>query len=460
MTLTLDPPRIDEVGAALERVTGELDSLVDAAMWALDDEAIQAGLSQALAVQAGVAELTARLVAEVETRHLATQAGASSTTAWLAITHRLPRARAAGLVATGRAMTPATEVTRRAWAAGSVGTEQALVIAEAVHRLPADLNAATVDSAQGDLIGHAQQLNFEQLRQVANHLVEVLDPDGTDAALSVKLRAEHDRAWQTTELRLTRTGDGTHRLSGRLPDLHAAMFRAALDACAAPRRNAACRTGTPTGDGTSPVFDVDGDHTTTEIGLLTRGQRYGRAFCEILEHLPVEQLPSHGVANATVVITMTRQELIAGLGDATLDTGDALTGGDARRLACNASLIPAVLDGPSRLLDLGMARRLFDRNQRLALALRDKGCIWPGCDRPPNWCEAHHLTPWAQGGATDLNNGVLLCGFHHRLLHQDSAGWHIRLTPDGIAELIPPPRIDPTQKPQRHTRYQQIPMRT
>ncbi len=81
----------------------------------------------------------------------------------------------------------------------------------------------------------------------------------------------------------------------------------------------------------------------------------------------------------------------------------------AGRIACDAALIPAVLGGPSQLLDLGRAVRTATAAQPRALALRDRGCTAPGCDRPPEWCQAHHIIPWSQGGTTDLNTLTLAC---------------------------------------------------
>lgn len=204
------------------------------------------------------------------------------------------------------------------------------------------------------------------------------------------------------------------------------------------------------GPGTSDLVDADGAHCDTEIGILTYGQRRGRAFLELIEHLPVNELPQHGVGNAQIVVTIDAATLATGIGEATLDTGGVISASEARRLACNAGLLPVVLDGPSKILDLAMSQRLFDRYQRIALATRDKGCIWPGCDRPPAWCEAHHIKAWHLGGPTDISNGCLLCSWHHRLL--DKGEWHIVMAADGIPELIPPPRIDPHRRPIRHER--------
>jgi hypothetical protein len=172
---------------------------------------------------------------------------------------------------------------------------------------------------------------------------------------------------------------------------------------------------------------------------------------ELVEHLPGDGLPQSGGVNATVVVTVDLATLQGGLGTVVLDTGTELSAGQARRLACTATVVPMVLGGDSQILDVGMGQRLFDRYQRIALAQRDGGCVWPGCDRPPAWCEAHHLCPWSQGGPTDLNNGVLVCGFHHRLLH--GGEWEARMATDGVVEVIPPARIDPDRTPLRHARF-------
>ena len=91
--------------------------------------------------------------------------------------------------------------------------------------------------------------------------------------------------------------------------------------------------------------------------------------------------------------------------------GTSVSVSEARRLACDAGLLAMVLDGEGRVLDLSRTHRLFDRHQRLVLAHRDRGCVFPRCDRPAAWCEAHHVTSWQDGGGTDVENGVLLSTF-------------------------------------------------
>ena len=177
----------------------------------------------------------------------------------------------------------------------------------------------------------------------------------------------------------------------------------------------------------------------------------GQAFGELIEHLPVDELPQAGGVAATLTVTLDAHTLTTGVGAATLSTGTRVSAGQARRLACNAGIIPAVFDGESVCLDMGRSRRLHTRYQRIAIGITQQGCIWPGCDRPPAWTEIHHPTPWSAGGTTTLE-AAMVCPRHHHLAHQD---WQIRIAADGIPEVIPPTRIDPTHTPRRHHRFPQ-----
>jgi hypothetical protein len=117
-------------------------------------------------------------------------------------------------------------------------------------------------------------------------------------------------------------------------------------------------------------------------------------------------------------------------GLAQTSTGDRLTAGQVRRLACQADIVPVVLNGRSEILDLGRARRLFSPAQRKAMAIRDRECTAEGCSIPAAWCEAHHhQKPWSQGGKTDLADGKLLCSFHHHRAHDP--GWITSHQPNG-----------------------------
>jgi hypothetical protein len=146
-------------------------------------------------------------------------------------------------------------------------------------------------------------------------------------------------------------------------------------------------------------------------------------------------------------VRMTLDSLLSGLGEAQIDGIDQpISAKTARQLAADAQIIPAVLGGNSEVLDLGTPRRLFTRAQRIALAERDDGCAWGNCRRPPSYTEAHHLRWWSHGGATDLDNGILLCSMHHHRVHRDS--WGIRVT-HNVPWFIPPSSVDIYRTPRR-----------
>jgi HNH endonuclease len=109
------------------------------------------------------------------------------------------------------------------------------------------------------------------------------------------------------------------------------------------------------------------------------------------------------------------------------------------RLRAAVALLPPVLGGPpTQPLEVGRTSRVVQAAQRAALAVRDNGCVVPGCTRPPAWCDAHHLRHWLHGGPTELANLALLCRAHHRAVHE--GGWRLQRHPDGHLTATPPHR--------------------
>jgi hypothetical protein len=144
---------------------------------------------------------------------------------------------------------------------------------------------------------------------------------------------------------------------------------------------------------------------------------------ELVERIPPTAVPHTGGTAATVVVTMSLDQLRHGLGTATLDTGTVTSATQALRLACGAGLVPMVLDGDSQPLHVGQRRRLHNEAMRLAACVRQGGtCGIDGCDRPGT--DAHHPQPWSQGGETSIDNCVMLCPYHHHLAHDP--GWQLR----------------------------------
>ena len=126
----------------------------------------------------------------------------------------------------------------------------------------------------------------------------------------------------------------------------------------------------------------------------------------------------------------------AALGVDSLGFGGPISAPTADLIACDSTLTSAIVDHTGVPLDLGRSERLFSPALRKALGIRDRGCAFPGCGRPVSWCDAHHIEPWAAGGATCLDNGVLLCRRHHTRIHHES--WQVYLGADRHPWFIPP----------------------
>ena len=152
----------------------------------------------------------------------------------------------------------------------------------------------------------------------------------------------------------------------------------------------------------------------------------------LLERILKTDLPRHGGKATSLVVLIDHDKLLADLtaaGIAQTTTGDKLTAGQARRLACQAGLRAAVLGSKSEVLDLGRESRLFSPAQRVAMEIRDQTCTEVACTMPAAFCEAHHPQPWSEGGETNLDDGRLLCPFHHQRAHDP--GWNVNYHPNG-----------------------------
>ncbi|HET7682882.1 MAG TPA: DUF222 domain-containing protein [Marmoricola sp.] len=303
-----------------------------------------------------------------------------------------------------------------ALAAGRCSVAQARVIVHALDELPDDVEPDIVERAEAALVDYAEQFRPSQLRRLGRRILHVVAPDIADEQEARKLADLERNAARRTHLSLRPMGDGTTRLSGLIPEAAGSRLRTYLEAFTSPRR-------------------AEADGPLAPDDRRPYGRRLGEAFCALLEHLDPAKLPHHGGDATTVIVTIPLDQLRSEIGTATVLDGEVaegssvdgssagavanLSAAEARRLACTARILPAVLGGDSEILDLGRAERLFTPAQRRALRLRDKRCRAEGCTIPATWCEAHHLVPWLFGGLTDLDNGILLCSHHHHRAHDD-----------------------------------------
>jgi hypothetical protein len=321
--------------------------------------------------------------------------------------------------------------TQTAWLTGQINRDQAKVIVEALDKLPDWVTPDQLASAEEHLLELAEEWEPHGLRALAVHLWEVIAPDEADKLEAEALAKEEAGARAATRLSLKRCGDGSTRITGRIPDQAATRLRTLLDAYTSPRRDhldhptPASGGAELSGGAGEPVAKRD-----AATGERLRPDRLrGLALCSLLEHADPDKLPHHGSTATTLMITMELDKLRDGLGSGLLPDGTALSPGEVRRLACTAGIIPVVLGTDSEALDVGRLSRFFNPAQQRAMRLRDKRCRAEGCDMPAAWCEAHHLRQWALGGKTDLKDGVLLCPWHHHRAHDDT--YSMRKMPNG-----------------------------
>ena len=359
-----------------------------------------------------VARVKARLVAE-ELRVLAAAddiaeaTGDRSTATWLATQTRDNHGAVRRQAALASALDSRWTRTADALGAGEVNLAQARIIVESLEALPTDVGDDLIGQGRGLPRRAGAAFGPRELRNLGRGVLEHLAPEIADQAEYQRLLAEEGRAAAATRLTFRPRGDGSTDLHARVPDHVAHRLRTYLDAYTSPRR--------------TPLGEVDD---------LPVARRRGEAFVAFLENLPDTGLPTHGGTTTSVMVTIDLDTLMSGLGIATTSTGDRITAEQARRMACQARIIPVVLGRKGEVLDLGRSARLFSPAQRKAMAIRDKECTADGCSIPAAWCEAHHhKQPWSQGGRTDLADGKLLCSFHHHRAHDPA--WQTRHQPNG-----------------------------
>ncbi len=307
----------------------------------------------------------------------------------------------------------------------------------------------------------------KDLARLGRKVLEVVDPELADRVLARQLADEEAKAEREREVWLYEDPYSVSTwLRGKLDPVTTEMLRTALEPLAKPMPT--------TADGPDP---------------RSRSQRLGDGFAELLRrYLNAGASPTQGGERPHVVITIDHDRLVNGTGTGTfLHTGTPVSARTAQEYACDAKISwytprtggnaagangsggsgsggnAAGANGSGggspdeKGADQGRGRRgpalsdptrLYTGKTRRLLELRDRGCAFPGCDRPPAWTHAHHIIAWSRGGPTTVDNGVLLCGHHHRLIHQGH--WTVTIAHDGQPEFTPPDWIDPQRKPLRN----------
>jgi hypothetical protein len=177
----------------------------------------------------------------------------------------------------------------------------------------------------------------------------------------------------------------------------------------------------------------------------TTAQLASDVFTDVLRHgADADSSTLLGSGAPVVRVIVTKESLETGRGPAWIEgQSEPISIATVERMTCSGGVQQAWFDDNGQALDVGLEQRLFTKKQKIALALRDGGCMFEDCDRPASWTEAHHIAYWKDKGPTNIANGILLCRYHHLLLH--NYGWQI-IHDDHQFWLIPPRSIDPDQR--------------
>jgi hypothetical protein len=304
-----------------------------------------------------------------------------STQAWLRYELNVHPRDAAQLVGMARQLRhlPAVD---EAFTAGQISQTHVAVIARTARQVGAE----HVAQSEQALLDVASTNDPAKLRVAAQRLRYCIDPDadGRDAV----------KAYEKRELSVAPTIYGMVAVQGMLDPTGGATVLAALDALTDPPRDDDPRTA---------------------------GQRRADALTELCRRaLDGGQLPEVNGEKPHLLVTVSYESLIGQLGaePAFLNWVGPISGADARMLACDCAIIPAVLNSEGEVLDIGRKTRVWPIAIRRAIELRDRTCRHANCDAPAQHCDIHHCEPWAMGGPTNYQNGVLACRHHHTLAHK------------------------------------------
>ncbi len=398
---------LGEAVAALRGLEGVLGSATDAELPALLGELDE------VAALAGAGRVA--VTAEALSRGTVAGSQAGSLRRWVA--ENAPSQRGGGAGAVARVAEglgePGHEAVRSAVLAGEVSPQVAASVLVEFDRMRPSLREAAEADVLGAMLALGATHGARGVREVRPALLERFGSDGM-------LQGEQDQARRFVAL------------SRPVPDVPGtAAYRLVLDAEGQAVLEAAI------GPLSAPMVGEDG-----EPDPRPDDRRRGEALIEVCRRTTAAAAAAaadDGVvvvpAKATLLLTMAIEDLTARTSAArvmgTTEAGTLIAPETARRIACDAGVVPAVLGSTSEVLDLGRRTRLFTLGQTRALWLRDGSCTFPGCDAPAFWCDAHHLVHWADGGETCVANAALLCARHHTIVHRDRlAGW---VAPDGVA---------------------------
>jgi hypothetical protein len=364
--------------------------------------------------EARMAALRLQALARADRIRAAATTGAASTSQWAATVANTDQADACRQVSLAQGLESRT-ATQKALSSGVISAEHAAVIIQADKKLPTSVSVVQREQIEIALLARAEVLAPTALRKAARRALAAVEPDvsAVDAHENQVTRTEEEIARSKTRLSLHDNGDGTVSGHFTIPTLHGELLRKIVQTITAPRRGRLGASRAQVGDAEERT---DWDRAR------------GQALCQLIEHLPTDHL--HPKTAATLLVKIDEATLRGALKVAALDTGGVLSADEALRLACNASILPAILNSAGVALHLGRSARLFSEPQRVAKSLEYEFCAADGCETPYAWCELHHKVHWEHGGCSNLEDAIPLCQFHHQRIH-DQGNYIFNYQSDG-----------------------------
>ena len=415
-------PAID----AVAKINAGLDELAAAPLWSLRAVDLAELVVGAEKVGRRIAAAQLPLLAQVESTNLAHELATTSTPAWLRDVADVPYGVGKARLRLHSSL-GSRPLAAAAFAAGEINLDVATAVCAAADALPADVPAALATEIEELLVATGRDEGTRAVFIRAAEITHRFAPEVLEEAEEV---ARHKR-WLT----LTQRHDGTVGVRGVLDKEAGALALAVLEPLAAPE---------PATDGVPDFRDP--------------GRRYADGLYRLCQ-LATPNLPDvRGERpNVLLMVGLDTVQQHRPSSPGRLAGGQVLSGAASRRITCDANLIAVLLDTLGQPLDIGRATRSIPTPIRRALIVRDRGCAFPGCDRPPSWCDAHHINHWSDGGATAVCNLCLLCTHHHTTVHHD--GWDIEMI-GGMPWFVPPRWIDVDREPRQHSRYKVTQLRT
>lgn len=344
------------------------------------------------------------------------------------------------------------EHARVALAAGRLSADALTTIVDALRPLQGRCGTDELEAAEVELVGaavgaQAPACGIHELKVMATTWALYLDPDG---ALPDEEFAQRMRGIRVSR----RPRRGLRRVSGDVTEEVAAQFERLMDAQLNPRaQNRGPRFTDPSDEAPEDSAQSEGSEERA-LDPRTVDQKRHDAFAAILfAAAGATQTPSLGGAAPTLIVTTTKQDLTSPDGVAFIESAAGpvpVPAALARHIGCHGTIHRLTLGANGAIKRLVIDGRVFNHWQRKAIGARDGGCVIPGCTVPAAWCEVHHVTEWAEGGPTSVDNGVALCWHHHRGI--ETSGWEIRMV-DGMPHVRPPGWLDPHRQwrpPNRH----------